>query len=112
MRTLIKATIALSFIGAAALGTTATVQAQGFYIDAPGVHVGVGGYPYRHRYYNYYAGGSYNGCRPGWTCRAASVSPIGMVRGTSMEGGRATTDANICGGRFGGLLFLALCSSS
>jgi hypothetical protein len=25
-------------------------------------------------------------------CRAAFVSPIGMVRGTSMEGGRATTD--------------------
>jgi hypothetical protein len=36
-----------------------------------------------------------------------------MVRGTSMEGGRATTDIdNICGGRFGGLLFLALCPSS
>src|SRR5262249_51207815 len=27
-------------------------------------------------------------------CRAASVSPIGMVRGTSMEGGRAITDGN------------------
>jgi len=26
--------------------------------------------------------------------RAASVSPIGMVRGTSMEGGRATGDIN------------------
>jgi hypothetical protein len=38
-------------------------------------------------------------------CRAASVSPTGMVRGTSMEGGRATMDINICGGRFGGLLF-------
>src|SRR5215469_17270660 len=45
-------------------------------------------------------------------CRAASVSPIGMVRGTSMEGGRATTGCNICGGRFGGLLFLALYPSS
>jgi hypothetical protein len=38
-------------------------------------------------------------------CRAASVSPTGMVRGTPMEGGRATMDINICGGRFGGLLF-------
>src|SRR5262249_34434664 len=47
MRTLIKAAVALSFIGAAAIGTTATVQAQGVYFDAPGVHVGVGGYPYR-----------------------------------------------------------------
>jgi hypothetical protein len=45
-------------------------------------------------------------------CRAAFVSPIGMVRGTSMEGGRATTDFNKCGGRFGGLLFLTLCPSS
>src|SRR6516165_1778210 len=42
--------------------------------------------------------------------RAASVSRIGMVRGTSMEGGRATTDINICGGRFGGLLFFGLCT--
>jgi hypothetical protein len=32
-------------------------------------------------------------------CRAASVSPIGLVRGTSMEGGRATTDINVWGGR-------------
>ena len=38
-------------------------------------------------------------------CRAASASPIVMVHGTSMEGDRATTDFNICGGRFGGLLF-------
>src|SRR5262249_14681137 len=38
-------------------------------------------------------------------CRAASVSPIGMVRGTSTEGGRATTDGNMWEGRFGGLLF-------
>jgi hypothetical protein len=29
-----------------------------------------------------------------------------------MEGGRATTDFNKCGGRFGGLLFLTLCLSS
>jgi hypothetical protein len=24
-------------------------------------------YGYHHRYYNYYGGGTYNGCRPGWT---------------------------------------------
>jgi len=43
--------------------------------------------------------------------RAASVSHISMVRGTFMEGRTKTGDIdNICGGRFGGLLFLALCS--
>ena len=39
--------------------------------------------------------------------KVAFVSPVGMVRGTSMEGGRATTDGNVSGGRFGGLFFLA-----
>ena len=38
-------------------------------------------------------------------CRVESVNRIAMVHGTSMEGGRATTDINISGGRFGGLLF-------
>ncbi len=59
MRSLVKAAVALSFISAVAIGTTATVHAQGVYFDAPGVHVGVGGYPYNHRrYYNYHGGGS------------------------------------------------------
>jgi len=76
MRTLIKAAVALSFISAAAIGTTATVQAQGFYLDAPGVHVGVGGYPYRHRYYNYGGGwNTFNGCRPGWTIQGGNCAP-------------------------------------
>jgi hypothetical protein len=44
MRTLAIATVALSFVGAAAIGTTVPAQAQGFYFDAPGVHVGVGRY--------------------------------------------------------------------
>jgi hypothetical protein len=79
MRTLVKAAVALSFISAAAIGTTATVQAQGFYFDAPGVHVGVGGYPYyRHRYYNYYGGGgwgTWNGCPPGYTIQGGNCAP-------------------------------------
>ena len=75
MRALINAAVVLSFISAAAIGSTATVQAQGVYFDAPGVHVGVGGYPYRHRYYNYYGGGSYNGCRPGWTVQGGVCKP-------------------------------------
>jgi len=75
MQTLVKAAVALSFISAAAIGTTATVQAQGFYFDAPGVHVGVGGYPYYHRRYYNYGGGSYNGCRPGWTVQGGVCKP-------------------------------------
>jgi hypothetical protein len=56
----------LSFIGAMAIGPTGPVQAQGFYFNAPGVHVGVGD-PHR-RYYNYYGGGrTWNGCPPDWT---------------------------------------------
>jgi hypothetical protein len=74
MRTLVKAAIALSFVSAAAIGTTAPVRAQGVYFDAPGVHVGVGDYQ-RHRYYNYYGGGTYNGCRPGWTVQGGRCAP-------------------------------------
>ena len=77
MRTLAKTAVALGFIGATAIGTIATVQAQGFYFDAPGVHVGVGGYPYHHRYYNYYGGGygTWNGCPPDWTIQGGVCKP-------------------------------------
>jgi hypothetical protein len=77
MRTLAKTAVALGFIGATAIGTTATVQAQGFYFDAPGVHVGVGGSPYHHRYYNYYGGGygTWNGCPPDWTIQGGVCKP-------------------------------------
>jgi hypothetical protein len=75
MRTLAKAAVALGFIGASAIGTTATVQAQGVYFDAPGVHVGVGG-PYYHRhYYDYYGGGTWNGCPRGWTVQGGNCAP-------------------------------------
>jgi hypothetical protein len=74
MRTLAKAAIALSFVGATAIGATVPVQAQ-VYFDAPGVHVGVGG-PYYHRhYYNYYGGRIGNGCRPGWTVQGGVCKP-------------------------------------
>jgi hypothetical protein len=76
MRTLAMATVALSFVGAAAIGTTAPVQAQGVYFDAPGVHVGVGDRYYHRRYYNYYGGGgTWNGCRPGWTVQGGVCRP-------------------------------------
>src|SRR5262249_50809765 len=90
MRTLVKAVIALSFISAAAIGTTATVQAQGFYFDAPGVHVGVGG-----PYITTIMVAPITAADRVGRCRAVFVSPIAMVRGTFMEGGRAITDGNI-----------------
>jgi hypothetical protein len=81
MRTLLKAAVALSFIGATAIGTTATVQAQGVYFDAPGVHVGVGDRYHHRRYYDYdrdYDRGGWrtgNGCRPGWTVQGGVCKP-------------------------------------
>ena len=107
MRTLVRTAVALGFIGATAIGTTVPVMAQGVYFNAPGVHIGVGR-PYHRHYYDYYGGGgTWNGCPLTGPSRVASVSRIVTVLGTSMEGGGATTDINICGGRFGGLLFLA-----
>ena len=54
MRTLAKTAVALSFVGAAGIGTTATVQAQGYYgygyYPQPYYH---GGY-YYHRHYPRY----------------------------------------------------------
>jgi hypothetical protein len=91
MRTLAKAAIALSFVGATAIGATVPVQAQ-VYFDAPGVHVGVGG-PYHHRhYYNYYGGGG-NGCRPGWTvqggvCKPYRYGPWDVYGGRQSDWGR------------------------
>jgi len=85
MRTLAKTTLALAFVGAMALGTTASVKAQGFYLDAPGVHIGVGP-PHRHywgpRYYDYapgpaYGGGwdTWNGCPPLYTIQGGVCKP-------------------------------------
>ena len=81
MRTLAKAAIALSFVGATAIGATVPVQAQ-VYFDAPGVHVGVGG-PYYHRHYYNYGGGwnTYNGCRPGFTVQGGNCAPYKGPRG-------------------------------
>ena len=52
MRTLTRTAAALGLIGAVAIGTTVPVIAQGVYLNAPGVHIGVG-HPY-HRHYGYY----------------------------------------------------------
>ncbi|HZP79724.1 MAG TPA: hypothetical protein VFB45_26560 [Pseudolabrys sp.] len=95
MRTLTKAILVLG----AALGTAmamdisvpSVAKAQGFAIDAPGVHVRVGR-RHHHRYYdNYYGGGygaydyagprrgggyyTYNGCQPGFTIQSGVCKP-------------------------------------
>jgi hypothetical protein len=84
MRTLAKIALALGFIGATAIGTTAAVQAQGVYF-------GYGYYPqpyyhgyYYHRHYpryGYYGGGRYNGCPPGWTWQGGNCAPYQGPRG-------------------------------
>ena len=83
MRTLLKATVALSFISATAIGATSAVQAQGVYFDAPGVHVGVGDRYHHRRYYDYdyRGGGTWNGCRPGWTIQGGNCAPYKGPRG-------------------------------
>jgi hypothetical protein len=91
MRALAKTAVALSFIGATAIGTTATTTTltgttHATTAAAVDGHVrGVGLF------------------------RAASVSPISMVRGTSMEGRIRTGDIdNICGGRLAASSFSEL----
>ena len=95
MRTLLKAAVALSFIGAMAIGTTSTIQAQGVYFDAPGVHVGVGDRYHLRRYYDrdYRGGGSWNSCRPGWTiqggvCKPYRYGPWDIYGGRQSDYGR------------------------
>jgi hypothetical protein len=91
MRTLGKIVVTMSFIGAAGIGTTAAVQAQGVYVDVPGVHVGVGDRYHHRRYYDrdydrdYGRGGwhTFNGCRPGWTVQGGNCAPYKGPRGPS-----------------------------
>jgi hypothetical protein len=82
MRTLAMTALALAFIGATEIGTTASVKADGFYFNAPGVHIGVGD-PWHHRhYYDYspgraYGGGwnTWNGCPPDYTIQGGVCKP-------------------------------------
>jgi hypothetical protein len=76
MRTLASTVLALGFVGATTMGTTAPLMAQGIYLNAPGVHIGVGR-PYHHgHYYDYYGGGgTWNGCPPDWTIQGGVCKP-------------------------------------
>jgi hypothetical protein len=62
MRTLAITAAALGLIGTIAVGTAVPAAADWY-----------GG---RHRYYNYYGGGgTWNGCRPGWTVQGGVCKP-------------------------------------
>ena len=71
---------ALGLVGAIAIGTTAPAAGDW--------------YGHHHRYYNFTVAAVELGTAagPAGASRAAFVSPIGVVRGTSMEAARATTD--------------------
>ena len=88
MRTLVKATLGLSFIGAMAMGPTVPVQAQGFYLDAPGDISALAIRTTTVATTTIPADGAHGmDVRRIGPFRAASVSPIGMVHGTTgMDG--------------------------
>ena len=92
MRTLAKIAVVLTFIGAAAVGTTPTVQAQGGYGYYP--HPYYHQYSYRHypRYYGYYRGGGGWPCPRGWTvqggvCKPYQYGPWDIYGGTHQDWG-------------------------
>lgn len=84
-KTLLGMGVATGLAGAAAIGASAPAAAQGFYFNAPGIHIGVGR-PYHHyyhgpRYYDYdpgyYGGGwnTWNGCPPRYTIQDGVCKP-------------------------------------
>jgi len=92
MRTFAKIVLALGFAGAIGVAASVTAlvgstpaNAQGFYFNAPGVHIGVGpGHHHRYygdgpRYYDYepgYVSPYYSGpCRPGFTVQDGICKP-------------------------------------
>jgi hypothetical protein len=82
MRTTAMIAVAVGFVSAIAIGTTAPVMAQGVYLNAPGVHIGVGspGYQQQYReqprYYDSSQGyGNGNGCRQGFTVQDGVCKP-------------------------------------
>jgi hypothetical protein len=86
MRTVIKAALALGFVGAMAISASAPSRAQGAYVSGPGVDVRVGDsdWRYRHRYRHYHRyGGDYayapghrrHMCRYGYTVQDGVCKP-------------------------------------
>ncbi len=80
MRRIGKIILALSFagaVGAVTLSSAAPASAQGFYFDAPGVHVGVGHPWHRHYYGRRYGYGYYDYAGP--NCYYNGCCPAGMT---------------------------------
>jgi hypothetical protein len=84
MRTTAIVALAVGFVGAIAIGATAPAKAQGVYLNAPGVHIGVGNPGYQRqyqeqpRYYDYspgYGNGNGNGCPQGFTVQGGVCKP-------------------------------------
>ncbi len=89
MRTIARTAVALGFAGAVgvmSLAGGAPANAQGFYFNSPGIHIGVGhpwhrhyyARPYGSGYYDYGGGGNcyYNGCcPPGMTIQGGACRP-------------------------------------
>ena len=67
MRTLGKITAALGVIGA--IGIAGVIPASADW------------YRHHHRYYNYYGGGTWNGCPHGWTVQGGNCAPYKGPRG-------------------------------
>ena len=67
MRSLGKIAAALGVVGTIAVASVIPASADWY-----GRH---------HRYYNYYGGGTYNGCPPGWTWQGGNCAPYQGPRG-------------------------------
>jgi hypothetical protein len=61
MRTFAKIAAVVGFVGA--MGIAGVIPASADW------------YGHHHRYYNYYGGGSWNGCPPGWTVQGGNCAP-------------------------------------
>ncbi len=70
MRTLGKIAATVGVTGAIAANSAVPAAALDVYIGHP-----------HHRYYDYYGGGTWNGCRPGWTVQGGHCAPYHGYRG-------------------------------
>lgn len=83
MRSIAKTALAIGFLSAMALASTAPANAQGVYLNAPGVHVRIG--PHHHHYYRggpgYYGGGpGYYGYGGGYPCPRGYTVQSGVCK--------------------------------
>jgi hypothetical protein len=65
MRTLGKIAATLGVVGAMCAASVIPASALDVYI----------GHRHHHGYYDYYGGGAFNGCRPGWTVQGGVCKP-------------------------------------